>query len=555
MKKQSPIIKILLFPINLLKYEALGIYYTCYALLYPFIFIFNKIGDIIFKNYEKSSKKNSDIKEMVEEEVNLDSGISAFKDEEKQVEKKDSKKETKKEDQYKLEYTETLEDKWNKFYNNLSFVKKKKEKDLAQNRSLFEILQTDTERSEKPVTYKYVALDNSGKKVTNTFYAYSKMEVYTYLTGEGYTVLSIETSKYIELFYGPSEFNNFHFKNKDLIFWLTQLSTYLKAGITLTDSMRILGKQMSKSPRKKKVFDSIIYNLTLGESFSSALEKQRNSFPALLISMVKAAEATGELEETLDDLADYYTELENTRKAMINAMSYPAIISIFSIAVVVFILLYVIPQFEGVYSSTGATLNGYTLWILNLSKFFDKNFAYIMAGLVLIISVIIALYKNVKSFRKNFQIFAMKLPLFGNIIIYKEMNIFAKTFASLLKNNVFITDSMNLLSEITTNEVYKEIMFRTINNIARGEKISTSFKDQWAVPEVAYYMIVTGESTGELAAMMSKVADYYQTEHKTIINNMKNFIEPAMIIFLAVIVGGIVLAVILPMFSLYSQIK
>lgn len=547
MKKQSPIIKILLFPINLLKYEVLGIYYTLYALLYPFIFIFNKIGDKAYSKYEENARKNSGVKEMVEEEVNLDSGTSAFKGEEK--------KEIKKDDSYKIEYTETLEDKWNRFYNNLSFVKKQKEKDLAQNKNLIAALQTDTERSEKPVTYKYVALDSSGKKVTNTFYAYSKMEVYTYLTGEGYTVLSIETSKYIELFYGPSEFNNFRFKNKDLIFWLTQLSTYLKAGITLTDSMRILGKQMSKNPRKKKVFDSIIYNLTLGESFSSSLEKQRNSFPALLISMVKAAEATGELEETLDDLADYYTELENTRKAMINAMSYPAIISVFSIAVIVFIMLYVIPQFEDVYASTGATLNGYTLWILNLSKFFDTNFALIIGGLVIIISIIIILYKKVKSFRKNFQIFAMKIPIFGKIIIYKEMNIFAKTFASLLKNNVFITDSMNLLSEITTNEVYKEIMFRTVNNIARGEKISTSFKDQWAVPEVAYYMIVTGESTGELAAMMSKVADYYQTEHKTIINNMKNFIEPVMIIFLAVVVGGIVLAVILPMFSLYSQIK
>lgn len=553
MKKQSPIIKILLFPINLLKYEALGIYYTLYALLYPFIFIFNKLGDVIFKKYEKTSKKNSDIKEIVEEEVNLDSGSSAFKEESKT--KSDAKKEIKQDDPYKIEYTETLEDKWNKFYNNLSFVKKRKEKELAQNRSLYEILQRDTERSEKPLTYKYVALDSSGKKVINTFYAYSKMEVYTYLSGEGYTVLSIETSKYIELFYGPSEYNNFRFKNKDLIFWLTQLSTYLKAGITLTDSMRILGKQMSKSPKKKKVFDSIIYNLTLGESFSSALEKQQNSFPALLISMVKAAEATGELEETLDDLANYYTELENTRKAMINAMSYPAIISVFSIAVIVFIMLYVIPQFEGVYASTGASLNGYTLWILNVSKFFDTNFILIMGSIVAIILITVVLYKKVKSFRKNLQILGMKLPIFGNIIIYKEMNIFAKTFASLLKNNVFITDSMNLLSEITTNEVYKEIMFRTINNIARGEKISTSFKDQWAVPEVAYYMIVTGESTGELAAMMSKVADYYQTEHKTIINNMKSFIEPVMIIFLAVVVGGIVLAVILPMFSLYNQIK
>ena len=552
MNNQNIILKILLFPFNLLKYEVLGIYYTIYALLYPFIFIFNKIGDKIFNNYEKKQKNKVGIETLEEETVNLDSGVEAFK---KETEKTKLNNEPAQKEEDKLEYKPTLEDKWQDFYNNLSFVKKQKEAQKIQNQSLYAALQTDTERSEKPVTYKYTAIDSSGKKVTGVFYAYSKMEVYTYLTNEGNTVLTIETNKYIELFYGPSEFNNYRFRNKDLIFWLTQLSTYLKAGITLTDSMRILGKQISKSPRKKRVFDSIIYNLTLGESFSSALEKQRNSFPALLISMVKAAEATGELEETLDDLASYYTELDNTRKAMINAMSYPAIISVFSIAVVVFIMLYVIPQFEGVYASTEATLNGYTLWVINLSKFFDKNFVYLLSGFILIIVVIIIFYKKVKSFRKSLQIFAMKLPIFGKIIIYKEMNVFAKTFASLLKNNVFITDSMNLLSEITKNEVYKEIMFKTINNIAKGEKISESFKNQWAVPEVAYFMIVTGESTGELAAMMDKVAQYYQTEHKTIINNMKNFIEPTMIIFLAVVVGGIVLAVILPMFSLYNQIK
>ena len=552
MNNQNIILKILLFPFNLLKYEVLGIYYTIYALLYPFVFIFNKIGDKIFNNYEKKQKNKVGIETLEEETINLDSGVEAFK---KETKKTKLNNEPAQKEETKLEYKPTLEDKWQDFYNNLSFVKKQKEAQKIQNQSLYAALQTDTERSEKPVTYKYTAIDSSGKKVTGVFYAYSKMEVYTYLTNEGNTVLTIETSKYIELFYGPSEFNNYRFRNKDLIFWLTQLSTYLKAGITLTDSMRILGKQMSKSPRKKRVFDSIIYNLTLGESFSSALEKQRNSFPALLISMVKAAEATGELEETLDDLASYYTELDNTRKAMINAMSYPAIISVFSVAVVVFIMLYVIPQFEGVYASTEATLNGYTLWVLNLSKFFDKNFVYLLSGFILIIVVIIIFYKKVKSFRKSLQIFAMKLPIFGKIIIYKEMNVFAKTFASLLKNNVFITDSMNLLSEITKNEVYKEIMFKTINNIAKGEKISESFKNQWAVPEVAYFMIVTGESTGELAAMMDKVAQYYQTEHKTIINNMKNFIEPTMIIFLAVVVGGIVLAVILPMFSLYNQIK
>ena len=134
------------------------------------------------------------------------------------------------------------------------------------------------------------------------------------------------------------------------------------------------------------------------------------------------------------------------------------------------------------------------------------------------------------------------------------MAIFAKTFSSLLKNNVQITESIGILTNITGNEIYRAIMIETIDNIAKGDKISQSFQGHWAVPDVAYYMIVTGESTGELAEMMSKVAEYYQNSHKAVINTMKAFIEPAMIVFLAVVVGGIVMAVILPMFGLYGEI-
>ena len=537
-KKKNIFISIITFPFTLLKYESLGCYYTLYILLYPFIFVFNKIGDSFYGLYRKKENKKITIEDIAPEEaVNLDSGDEEFK--------------VKEEDKPKV----PKEDPFKKLYDNFYFVRKQREKEEAQKNNLIAALQTDTARSDKPFTFKYVAKDPDGKKVINTFFAYSKMEVYTYLTNEGYTVFQIDTSKWIEFAYGPTSFGSYKFKNKDLIFWLTQLSTYIKSGIPLTDSMRILGKQMSKSMRKKRVFDSIIYNLTLGEAFSTALEKQNKSFPALLISMIKTAEATGELESTLDDMANYYTDIENTRKAMISAMSYPAIISVFSIAVVVFIMLYVIPQFEGVYASSGATLNGFTLFVISLSGCLEKNLMLILVIIISIVASITFFYVKIKSFRKALQTFAMKLPLFGKIIIYKEMNVFAKTFSSLLKNNVFITDSMNLLSDITNNEVYKEIMFKTINNIAKGDKISSAFKDHWAVPEVAYYMIVTGESTGELATMMGKVADYYQTEHKTIINSMKAFIEPAMIIMLAVIVGGIVMAVILPMFGLYQQIQ
>ena len=148
----------------------------------------------------------------------------------------------------------------------------------------------------------------------------------------------------------------------------------------------------------------------------------------------------------------------------------------------------------------------------------------------------------------------MHIPVIGKIIIYNEVTMFTKTFGSLLNHNVFITDSMEILSKITNNEIYKMIIFDTMTNLAKGESISTSFKDHWAFPVVAYEMLLTGERTGELGKMMDKVADFYQEQHNNLVTQMKSFIEPLMIAFLALVVGGLLLAVVIPMFSLYNQI-
>ena len=239
---------------------------------------------------------------------------------------------------------------------------------------------------------------------------------------------------------------------------------------------------------------------------------------------------------------------------MVSALTYPAMVLIFSIAVVIFILVYLIPQFVNIYKTAGVTLNPITTFIIAASDFLQANLLYMAIVIAIFIIVLVVLYKQIKAFRYFMQTIFMKIPIFGKIIIYKEMMIFTKTFASLLKNNVFITESMDILGKVTSNEIYREIMINTINYIGRGEKISASFKDHWAIPEVAYYMMVTGESTGELAEMMGKVSDYYAEQHKMIVDSMKSLIEPMLIIFLAVVVGGIIIAVIVPMFSLYSEI-
>ena len=164
------------------------------------------------------------------------------------------------------------------------------------------------------------------------------------------------------------------------------------------------------------------------------------------------------------------------------------------------------------------------------------------------------LFKNVQSFKKAMQTFYMHTPVFGNIIIYNEVSTLTRTFASLLNHNVFITDSMEILSKLSNNEIYKEIINRTLINLSKGGKISDSFKGEWAFPVVAYEMLVTGESTGQLALMMEKVAEHFQEMHSNSVTALKSLIEPVVIMVLAVGVGFIIMAIIVPMFDLYGSI-
>ncbi len=440
-------------------------------------------------------------------------------------------------------------------YENLSFVKDARERKEA---SLIVLSVdpngSDAEKSPQKVTYKFLARKQGEKLKTGYFAALSKLDVYSYLIDEGYTVYSIETSWAINFFHTEASSLKRKMSSKDLIFWLTQLSTYIKAGIPLADAVKILAKQ-DKRKKYKGVFDSIIYELTMGESFSESLKKQGNVFPPLLINMIKSAELIGDIEGTLDDMSNYYSEIEDTKRAIKSALAYPCIILVFAIGVIVFMLVYIIPKFVAIYESMNATLNPITSFTLKLSAYLKNNYSTIILVIVIVALAYAYIYKNLRAFRAFMQSFFMHLPGIGKIIIYKEMSIFARTFASLNKNNVLLTDSIDILRKITSNEIYKGIMYKTIANLLKGEKMSLSFKDHWAIPDVAYYMIVTGESTGELDTMLEKVGEYYQKQERSAVNLIKTFIEPIMIALLAVIVGLILVSVIIPMFGIYNSIN
>lgn len=503
------------------------------------------------KKYEKR-KSHSDKQKEIQELSNVTNTKDNYLNKNVKLEKKNLSKVLKEIGASIKKIPENIK---NSFKNNVFAKDRRNKRSIKKEALLINFEGEDAEKSEVKQLYQYVAKDKDGKVIKGYFEAYSKVEVHSFLLSEGYEVYSIKHNKWIALFHGKSTVNNVRIKTKDLIFFITQLSTYLKAGITLVESLKILSRQF-KNKKYQKIFKAIIYDLTMGENFSDALLKQNVAFPRLFINMVKTAEMTGELPEVLDDMYNYYTESEQTRKQMITAMTYPSIVFVFAVGVITFIMIYVIPQFVEIYESMDASkIPVFTKMVISVSEFLQGNIGWVFLGILIFIALFYFLYKKVRIFRTIVQWIIMHIPVIGNTVIYNEVTMFTKTFSSLLAHNVFITDSMEILNKITNNEIYKMLILDTITNLAKGEKISTAFKDHWAFPIPAYEMLVTGEKTGELAEMMSKVSTYYQELHKNQVTRLKTFIEPILTVFLTVVTGIIILAIVLPMFGMYETIQ
>lgn len=558
--------------------------YIFLGFAFPFVFIFDSISKLSEINKKMLEKQQRDQKErelakernrQIQEENKK--RLEEIRRKEKEEETKRKIEETNKKLNSKDIYVnqnvkierKKVSNYFNDFFNSLGKIPQKiksmfkgislfsnNNNDINRQALLLDFEGKDAEKSSEKIMYRYVAKNPNGKIIKGYFPAYSKVEVHSFLLSEGNEVYSIETNNWIKLIYGSgSNINRKRIKTKDLIFFTTQLSTYLKAGITLVEALKILSRQF-KDKNYSRIFRSVIYDLSMGDSFSQAMDKQGEAFPKLFINMVKASEMTGELPEVLDDMADYFTESDKTRKQMITAMTYPTIIFVLAIAAVAFIMIWVVPKFVAIYEDIdGASIPGITIFVMNLSDFLKNNYILLIVIIAIFIFIFIYLYKNIKAFKSFIQWLLMHLPVIGNIIIYNEVTMFTKTFASLLAHNVFITDSMDILKRLTNNEVYKSLIFETIDNLAKGEKISLAFENHWAFPMPAYEMIKTGEMTGQLPEMMSKVSSYYQELHKNSVARVKTFVEPALILFLTVVVGGIVLSIVVPMFSVYNAIQ
>ena len=560
---------IITLPFNIFKYLNLGFYYIIKLLLRESPEKKKQREEKEKKRREQLAKEKKQAEEYIRQNQNEELKFSKYGGNNEQVihrDKKLTRKEAREEhriarDKIRREKLRQKEEERRQHKSILEQLRSRSFFAVRQQRKLDEKRKTlsldvngeDAKRSVEKIIFKYIAKNPKGKIEKGMFQGYSKLDVHSYLLSEGYEVYEIKAQAKATIFNTDLGLNK-PIKKSALIFYLTQLSTYLKAGIPVVEAIKILSNQ-AKKKIEQTIWKSVVYELTMGSTLSDAMLRCGNNvFPKLLINMVKTAEMTGNLPEVLDEQVDYYKQTEKSRKEMVNAMMYPIFVFIFAIAIVFYIMLYVIPQFVSIYETIGTDLPWITQAIISISVFLKENILIIVLIIALIVVLFIIAYKRSVIFKARVQSLLMHIPVMGQIIIYNEVNMFTKTFATLINNNIFITDSMDILGRITENEIYKGIIYDAVDSLSKGETLSTAFNEQWAFPDIAYQMIVTGERTGQLGTMMEKVSEYYQEEHYNAIARVKALIEPVMIIFLAVIVGGILLAIIIPMFSMYNDI-
>ena len=263
----------------------------------------------------------------------------------------------------------TFSDKLKAFYKKLTFSKKEQLELEAKKAVLdeqFKDKENQQQRLSKALLFNYVARNPDGEIEKGSIEALSRVDVHSFLLAEGYEVYDITVAK------RKRELVTYKMKRSKLIFYLSQLSAYLKSGIALADAVKILDDQANKT-NEKKAWRAVYYDLSMGDVLSVAMEKRKDTFPKLLINMIKTAEMTGNLPETLDDMVDYYTEAESTKKQMKSAMMYPVIVTCFAAVVITFILMWVVPQFVDIYADLGSDIPTITKIVIAISDFL-KNY-------------------------------------------------------------------------------------------------------------------------------------------------------------------------------------
>ena len=337
---------------------------------------------------------------------------------------------------------------------------------------------------------------------------------------------------------------------RDLAVVTRQLATMIDAGLPLVQCLEILASQQ-ENKLLKKVLHDIRQDVEGGATFSAALKRHPKIFGALYTNMVEAGEAGGILDTILNRLAAYIEKAMILKRRVKTAMFYPATIISVAVVVVIFLLLYVIPTFQQMFAGFGATLPLPTLFVLALSNFVRAYILFIIVGIVGMV-VGIRVFNGTEGGKRTIDRILLRLPVFGPLIRKVAVAKFSRTLGTLVSSGVSILEGLDITARTAGNKIVEEAVFKARTVIAQGKTIAEPLEASGVFPRMVTQMIGVGEQTGALDRMLNKIADFYDEEVDVAVAGLTSLLEPLLVIFLGVIIGGVVIAMYLPIFKLIS---
>ena len=341
-------------------------------------------------------------------------------------------------------------------------------------------------------------------------------------------------------------------KDKELTVFTRQIATMINAGLPLVQSLEVLASQQ---PNKqfKRILTKIREDVEGGSTFAASLKQHPTVFTPLYMSMVEAGEAGGFLDTVLNRLAGYIEKSMALRRKVKGAMIYPATIITVAVAVVIFLLIFVIPTFKTLFEGFGAALPLPTRIVLELSRLVRTHVVTVLGAFVGTVFVLRFYYRTERG-KKVIDSLLLRLPIIGQLIRKVSVAKFTRTLGTLVSSGVPILDGLNITARVAGNKVVEEAILKTRSSIAEGKTIADPLGASGIFPPMVVQMISVGEQTGALDAMLAKIADFYDAEVDQAVSNLTTLLEPIMIVFLGVVVGGVIIAMYLPIFKLVTVI-
>jgi len=398
-------------------------------------------------------------------------------------------------------------------------------------------------------TYIYYAKNLKGEVLDGEYEAVSVDALEQMLRSKGYFLVESRVKGKEFSFAGMHSKIN----AKDIAVFCRQFAVILNSGITILEAVGILRDQATK--KRMKVILADVYNeLQKGRVLSEAIMPYDDLFPEFMKNMIRVGEASGSLDTILNQMADYYEHDFKIRRKVKSAMTYPAILGVLTVAVVILLMVAVLPMFSDMLSGMGGKLPGITVLLMAVSSFMAKNILLILA-LIIVTVILFTYYIRTDKGRLWFDGVKLKLPVIGITVRKTVTARFARSMSILLKSGIPIINAMKIMEELLGNRAVEQKFIDATGEIQEGKGIAGPMRRLGIFPPLLIHMIVVGESTGELDEMLGRTAGFFDEEVEEAIEKAVSMIEPAMIIIMAVIIGVIIISVMLPMVSIMETVQ